>query len=425
MFQRQIFGIMLQRAQEPRRFIQVLAGPRQAGKTTLAQQLLAHIAPRGFYASADGPLLEATGWIEEHWSRARIAARHAGSEGVGAGGGGPGDGWPEGSGLGGGPGDAGTDGVVLVLDEIHKIPGWAETVKRLWDEDSRTGTPLKLFLLGSSPMLIQRGLAESLGGRFEVIRATHWSLAEMESAFGWDLPRYLFYGGYPGAAPLVEDRERWGQYILESLIETTISRDVLLMTRIDRPALLRRLFRLSCEYSAQILSYQKMLGQLQESGNTTTLAHYLDLLAGVGMVAGIEKYSGAQHRRRGSSPKLLALNTALLTAPTAFTLSAAQVDAPFWGRLVETAVGAHLVAGTAGTNARVYYWRNRNREVDFVLEHGDALVALVVKSGRRRESLPGMAEFVKSFRPAHTLLVGAGGIPVDEFLRTPVMSYLG
>lgn len=401
---------MLRRAREPRRFIQVLAGPRQVGKTTLAQQLLANIAPAGFYASADGPLLETVGWIEEHWSRARIAVRDAGSEGAGPG--------------AVGPRDAGPGGVVLVLDEIHKIPSWAETVKRLWDEDTRAGTPLKLFLLGSSPMLIQRGLAESLAGRFEVIRATHWSLAEMESAFEWDLPRYLFYGGYPGAAPLIEDRDRWAQYILESLIETTISRDVLLMTRIDRPALLRRLFRLGCEYSAQILSYQKMLGQLQESGNTTTLAHYLDLLAGVGMLTGIEKYSGAQHRRRGSSPKLLALNTALLTAPSAFTLAATQVDASFWGRLVETAVGAHLFAGTAGTNARVHYWRHRNREVDFVLEHGDKLVALEVKSGRRRESLPGMAAFVKAFRPAHTLLVGAGGIPVDEFLRTPVMSLL-
>ncbi|MCK4303101.1 MAG: ATP-binding protein [Candidatus Eisenbacteria sp.] len=395
MFQRQILAVMRQRAKESRRFIQVLAGPRQVGKTTLAHQLLAGIGPAGFYASADGPLLEAAGWIEEQWSRARIAAPNHGSTGV-----------------------------VLILDEIHKIQGWAETVKRLWDKDTREGTPLKLFLLGSSPMLIQRGLTESLAGRFEVIRATHWSFDEMESAFGWDLPRYLFYGGYPGAAPLIDDRDRWGQYILESLIETTISRDVLLMTRINRPALLRRLFQLGCEYSAQILSYQKMLGQLQESGNTTTLAHYLDLLAGVGMVAGIEKYSTAHHRRRGSSPKLLALNTALLTAPSAFTLSEARMDPQFWGRLVETAVGAHLMAGTEGTNALVYYWRDRNREVDFVLKHGDTLVALEVKSGRRPVSLPGMGAFAKTFRPARTLLVGADGIPVDEFLRTPVMSYL-
>jgi len=395
MFQRRILAQMLQRAREPRRFIQVLVGPRQVGKTTLARQLLAQIGPAGLYASADGPLLERAGWIEEHWSRGRLAA-----------------------------GGGGSDSVVLILDEIHKIPGWAETVKRLWDEDTRTGTGLKVFLLGSSPMLIQRGLTESLSGRFEMIRATHWSLDEMESAFGWDLSRYLFYGGYPGAAPLVDDRERWGQYILESLIETTISRDVLLMTRIDRPALLRRLFQLGCEYSAQVLSYQKMLGQLQESGNTTTLAHYLDLLGGVGMVTGIEKYSTAQHRRRGSSPKLLALNTALLTAPSTAALSTARSDPPFWGRLVETAVGAHLLAGTAGTNARVYYWRDRNREVDFVLKHGNTLVAFEVKSGRRREALPGMAEFVRTFRPARALLIGADGIPVEEFLRTAVMSYL-
>jgi len=154
-------------------------------------------------------------------------------------------------------------------------------VKRLWDEDSRLGHDLKVVLLGSAPLLVQRGLSESLTGRFEVLRVSHWSFGEMRSAFGFSLDDYLYFGGYPGAAPLASDPGRWVRYVLDALIETTISRDVLLMTRVDKPALLRRLFELSCRYSGQVLSYTKMLGQLQDAGNSTTLAHYLDLLAGV------------------------------------------------------------------------------------------------------------------------------------------------
>lgn len=345
------------------------------------------------YASADEPTLRGGEWIAQQWEAARLATR-----------------------------EAGRAGVLLVLDEIQKITGWSETVKRLWDADSADGVPLKVVLLGSAPLLIQRGLTESLAGRFEVIRLPHWSYAEMRAAFGWTLDQFLFYGGYPGAAPLVTEPERWARYVKDALIETTISRDVLLLTRVDKPALLRRLFELGCAYSGQVLSYQKMLGQLQDAGNTTTLSHYLDLLAGAGMVTGLQKFAGGKARQRGSSPKLQVFNTALLAAQSGLTLEQGRADAAFWGRVVESAVGAHLANAAATGVCELFYWRDRNREVDFVTRAGRTVTAIEVKSGRTREALPGMEAFIAAFKAQspRRLLVGGDGIAVEEFLSKPV-----
>jgi uncharacterized protein len=201
---------------------------------------------------------------------------------------------------------------------------WADVVKQLWDEDSVAGTPLRVMLLGSSPLLVRKGLSDSLAGRFEVIRVTHWTFSEMRDAFGWDLDTYLFYGGYPGAAPLIKHHDRWEEYILDAIVETNLSRDILMLNRVEKPALLRQLFRLACTYSGQVLSYTKMLGTLTDAGNTVTLAHYLELLGGAGMVTGLAKYSGSPARRRGSSPKLLALNTALVSATARTTFAKAR-----------------------------------------------------------------------------------------------------
>jgi hypothetical protein len=242
----------------------------------------------------------------------------------------------------------------------------------------------------------------------------------MHAAFGFTLDQYLYFGGYPGAAPLVGDPPRWRRYLLDSLIETTISRDVLLLTRVDKPALLRQLFELGCRYSGQVLSYNKMLGQLQDAGNTTTLAHYLDLLGGAGMVTGLPKYSGQPVRRRGSSPKLQVLNTALMTALEGLSPAEARADREFWGRLTESAVGAHLANAGARGVCEVFYWRAPTREVDFVVRAGRTLVAIEVKSGRSPQALPGLKEFTAYFAPARTLLVGGDGIPVAEFLSKPV-----
>ena len=392
-YQRPPGARLVERLSEPRRFIQVVAGPRQVGKTTLVHQVLDELDIPARYASADQPSLRGPMWVEQQWDAAR---REVGS----------GDG-------------------VLVLDEVQKAADWAESVKRLWDEDTRAGRGLRVVLLGSAPLRIEQGLTESLAGRFEILHLGHWSAAEMSEAFGWDVERYICFGGYPGAAPLADDPDRWARYIRDSLIETTIARDVLLLTRVDKPALLRRVFELGCRYSGQILSYNKMLGQLQDAGNTTTLAHYLELLTAAGMVTGLQKYAGQEVRRRASSPKLQVLNTALITAQSGRMFEEVRGDPEYWGRLVESAVGAHLAnAGLAG-ELDLYYWRHRNREVDFVVEMDGVVTAIEVKTGRATDTLPGMDAFTDAFGPDRTLRVGSGGIELDEFLMTPVERWVG
>jgi hypothetical protein len=391
-FRRPQAAELARRLGEPRRFLQVVAGPRQAGKTTLVQQVTAEAEVPVRYASADEPALRGPEWVAAQWEAARF--------------------------------EAGSKGGILVLDEVQKALGWAESVKRLWDEDTRAKRPLKVVLLGSAPLLVQQGLTESLAGRFEVLHLPHWSFAEMRAAFGFTLDQYLYFGGYPGAAPLAGDPERWRRYILDALVETTLARDVLLLTRVDKPALLRRLFELGCLYSGQVLSYTKMLGQLHDAGNTTTLAHYLDLLGGAGLLVGLAKYSGSAVRRRGSSPKLQVLNTALVSAQAAVPFEEARADRDFWGRLVESAVGAHLANAAAAGECEVFYWRERNREVDFVVRAGRKVVAIEVKSGRSRGAHPGLEAFAASFKPTRVLLVGGDGIPIDDFLRGPVAHWI-
>ncbi len=394
-YQRPQAASLAERLAEPRRHMQVVAGPRQVGKTTLVQQVVEGAGLPVRSASADEPTLKGPEWIDQQWQAARVAAENAGKSGA-----------------------------VLVLDEIHKIPGWSESVKRLWDEDTRKRRPLKVVLLGSAPLLVAQGLTESLAGRFEILHLPHWSFSEMREAFGFSLDQYLYYGGYPGAAPLVRQPQRWARYVTDSLIETTLSRDVLLLTRVDKPALLRRLFELTCRYSGQTLSYTKMLGQLHDAGNATTLAHYLDLLGGAGLVVGLQKYAGDLARRRGSSPKLQVLNTALLTAQSGMSLAEARDDREFWGRLVESAVGAHLANAAAEGDCELYYWRERNQEVDFVVKAGRRLTAIEVKSGRAPLAHRGTAAFSAVFKPQRSLLVGGDGVELADFLSRPALHWV-
>ncbi len=394
-FVRPYADILRGRFHEPRRRVQVVIGPRQVGKTTLVRQLLEETSTVPWhYASADEPSLRPTEWIEQQWEVARIKLKGGTSSSV-----------------------------ILVLDEVQKAGQWSEAVKRLWDQDTVEKKSVKVVLLGSSSLLLQKGLSESLAGRFEVLRLPHWSFTEMREAFHWSLEQYIFYGGYPGAADLIDDFTRWSAYIKDSLIETTIARDLLLLTRVDKPALLRRLFQLACLYSGQILSYQKMLGQLQDAGNTTTLAHYLDLLHGAGMVRGLQKFAGDTARSRGSSPKLLALNTALITAQAGVLYPEVRRDASLWGRLVESAVGAHLANGATVEGYSLYYWRERNQEVDFILKSGNDVTAIEVKTGSSREPLSGMHAFSEAFHPSRKLLVGNAGVDLETFLRTPVTEW--
>lgn len=388
MFKRYAYKKIFSRLTEPRRFIQTLSGPRQVGKTTLIQQVMKDIGIPGHYVSADAVSAASHVWLQQQWETARIkhkSSRHK-------------------------------KGFILVIDEIQKIPGWSDTVKLMWDQDTGKRLNIKVVLLGSAPLLVHKGLTESLAGRFEMFRIPHWLYSEIRDAFGFSPEQFMYFGGYLGAAGLISDENRWRHYIRDSLIETTISKDIFMMTRVDKPALLRNLFEIGCSYSGQIVSLNKMLGQLHDAGNVTTLSHYLDLLAGAGMITGLQKYSPKKIAEKASSPKLQVLNTALITAQTDTGFEKTRLDGERWGRLVESAIGAHLINITQGTDVAVLYWRDRNREVDFVLKKGKELIAVEVKSGAAKTSLPGMEAFSKNYRAKKLLLVGGGGIGVDEFL---------
>jgi predicted AAA+ superfamily ATPase len=296
-------------------------------------------------------------------------------------------------------------------------------VKRLWDEDRRSDRPVRVLLLGSSSLLLQRGLSESLAGRFFLHRCPHWSWSESRKAFGWDLDRWLYFGGYPGAAPLSDRPGEWRQYIADSLIDTVLSRDVLQLQTVAKPALLRHLFGLSASFPAQVLSYNKMLGQLHDAGNATTLAHYLKLLETAFLVSGLELYSRGQRRKRGSSPKLVLWNQALVNALSRRSFDEARADGPWWGRLVENAVGAHLLNRLPLPEWGVAYWRQGPSEVDYVIEHGRTLWALEVKSGREGR-ISGLNGFRKLYPSARALVVGSGGIPLEEFLGSDPRLFL-
>lgn len=393
MYNRLYLKDVLARLKEPRRFVQALVGPRQVGKTFLITQMMQKLDIPCHYALADEPTIRDKTWLREQWEIGRLKAKEKKE-------------------------------AILVIDEVQKITGWSETVKFLWDSDSMSNAHLKVILLGSSPLLIRTGLDESLAGRFEITHIPHWSFTEMKEAFGWSLKKYIYFGGYPGAAPLVDDEDRWRKYIIDSLIESTISRDVLFMQRIDKPALLRRLFHLGCEYSGQVLSYQKMLGQLQEAGNTVTLAHYLDLLSKIGMLCGLTKFAGQAVRERGSSPKFQVFNNALISALGGKHFDDACVDNEYWGRLVESSVGAHLLNSFLGERTAISYWREGDREVDFVISHGKRVIAIEVKSNLKKAKLSGMAEFEKRFRPDKLLLIGGDGISLEEFFDKPCRHWI-
>jgi predicted AAA+ superfamily ATPase len=310
-----------------------------------------------------------------------------------------------------------SDGVVLLaLDEIQKVHGWAETIKRLWDEEVRVGGPVRPVLLGSSALLVQKGMTESLAGRFFLHRCPHWSWPECRVAFGWSLAEWLYWGGYPGAAPFAGDEMAWKRHVADSLIETVLSRDVLQLQPVTKPALLRHLFGLATAFPAQIFSYNKMLGQLQDAGNTTTLAGYLRLMETAFLVSGLELFSRGQIRKRGSSPKLILWNNALINAFSLRSREETEADGAWWGRLVENAAGAHLLNGLQGPDWSVTYWRHGPAEVDFVVAHGAQIWAVEVKSGRGGR-LSGLAEFKRHYPQSHPLVIGAEGVSLEEFFE--------
>lgn len=372
--------------------IQVIVGPRQVGKTTAVGQLVTRLGWPAVVEAADLPLPPGAEWIDSHWQRARMLKPSTGQK------------------------------VLLVLDEIQKVRGWSEVVKRRWDEEQKMGGSVQPILLGSSSLLMQQGLTESLAGRFFLHPCTHWTWPECQAAFGWSIDQWIYFGGYPGSAPLAAEESVWKRYVTDSLIETVLARDVLQLQPVTKPALLRHLFALSATYPAQVLSYNKMLGQLNDAGNTTTLAGYLRLLETAFLVSGLELFSKGQVRKRGSSPKLVLWNNALINALALRTRPQARDDGAWWGRLVENAVGAHLLNGLRGPDWSVTYWRDGDIEVDYVVSHGTSIWAIEVKSGRPGR-LGGLDAFRRRYPGANAWLVGEGGIPIEEFVSRPATAW--
>jgi predicted AAA+ superfamily ATPase len=383
MFTRVLVSQLAKRLKEPRKFIQIVVGPRQTGKTTAVVQALEQLAVQQHFVSADDPNLVSTEWLRNEWEQARALTK--------------------------------TGEAILIIDEIQKINKWSSIVKLLWDEDSRLRVPLKVILTGSSSLLLQKGLTESLMGRFEVLYSPHWNYAECKEAFGYSLDDFLFFGGYPGAATLIKDENRWARYMGASIIEPTISQDILMMEEVRKPALLRALFVLGTGYSAQELSYTKLLGQLQDAGNTVTLAHYLELLTRANILTGLQNYSGNQIRARKSSPRFMVYDTSLMTYAAGSNRRRLLENSVERGRLVESAVGAYLLARGKEEGFEVYWWRERNNEVDFVLKNGSSLTAIEVKSGSVKNA-GGSLLFKKIYPEALSLVIGSVNLSLEDFL---------
>ena len=380
------YGILRERIGEPRKFIQVLAGPRQVGKSTLVGQVLNDVTIPYMLENADGVNHEDTDWIRRVWESVRIAMLLQHKEEY-----------------------------LLVIDEVQKIDNWSEAVKAEWDRDSREGRNLKVVLLGSSRLLIRKGLTESLAGRFELIRITHWSYAEMRDAFGYTLDQYIYYGGYPGPAAMIGNEKRWKKYIKDSLVAPAIEKDVIMTSNIYKPALMKRTFELGCGYSGELLSLTKMIGQLQDAGNVTTIAGYIDILSQCALLCGLQKYANDDSRKYNSIPKFQVFNNALLTTYNGRSFLQDRQDTEAWGRWVESAVGAYLVCQAEELEYKVYYWRERSDEVDFIVVSDDITLAIEVKSGRRKMN-NGLPKFTEAFHPTRSFVVGTGGIPVETFL---------
>lgn len=386
---------LIMHLQEPRRTIQVVAGPRQVGKTTLVKQVLQQLSTPSRFFNADGVEPDDKDWIAARWEEVR-ALMHFNQ-------------YQE---------------IVLVIDEVHKINNWSEQVKREWDADTFNDVNIKVVLLGSSRLLLKKGLTESLAGRFEILSMTHWSFQEMQEAFGWDINQYVYFGGYPGSAPYVNNEARWRKYMRESIIAPAIEKDVLQTTYIYKPALMHQLFHLGCAYSGELLSYNKMLGLLQDAGNATTLVNYLEVLGESKLLTGLPKYVMDASRKYRTIPKLQVYNNALLTALSeGVSYEKVFTDPQLWGRWVESAVGCYLLDKADELDCDLFYWREDNEEVDFVLRRADKLLAIEVKSGKR-QSNSGLSTFRQMYNPQHSLVVGGQALPLEDLFKGDIASLL-
>lgn len=384
----------MNRLSEPRNRIQVISGPRQVGKSTMVKQVLKEIDLPYLFVTGDSVNPNDSQWIADAWQTARaqkLIGKHA--------------------------------QYLLVIDEVHKIDNWSEAVKKEWDQDTFNDLNIKVVLLGSSRLLLKDGLTESLAGRYEIIRMSHWTFPEMHEAFGLDINQYVYYGGYPGSASFIKDERRWRSYIKDSIIAPAISQDILMTKTVYKPDLMKQVFDLGCTYSGEELSLNKMLGQLQDAGNVTTISNYLDTLNEAQLLVGLQKFAFDKARKYNSVPKLMVYNTALLSALSNIKFEKAFVDPKMWGRWVESAVGAYLLNMSEELGYHVYYWRERNYEVDFIMEYNRKLIAIEVKSGRRTTNA-GLSVFREKFHPLTSFVVGSGGISVEDFLSSDLDNLL-
>lgn len=387
MYQRRHLNILKSRMAEPRRRMQIVMGPRQVGKSTLVGQFTEGISvPFDFFA-ADGVNRFDSSWIPNKWQQVRMRMDiHSEQEHI------------------------------LIIDEVQKIRGWSEQVKKEWDEDSRSHRNLKVILLGSSRLLLQKGLEESLEGRFETIKMGYWDWQEMHEAFGFSMDEYVYFGGFPGLAPDIQDEDRWRNLMEDSIISPILTRDILEIEEIRNPALLRQVFELACIESAKELSLTKMQGTMN-SGTVPTIKNYLDILNKSMIVQPLQNYSPSRVKEKQSVPKMQVFNNAFRNRFGTFSFDEARVDPAEWGRLVESAVGAHLANRAMTDDYELFYWRNeRRQECDYVLRKGQALVAIEVKSGSVDKTI-GFEKFKEQFADKVTaaFIVGPHALPLDDF----------
>lgn len=389
MYKRHQYRELLSRMEEERNKIQVISGPRQVGKSTMVKQVLQDIAIPNLFVSADAVEKDDTEWIARMWETARSRMRFSS--------------YPE---------------FILAIDEIQKLDNWSEVVKREWDSDCLNDINIKVIILGSSRLLLKDGLMESLAGRYELIRMGYWSYKEMSEAFNVSLDKYIFFGGYPGAVKFYKNESRWRHYIKDSIIEPIITKDILMTKTVYKPELMKQLLYVGCTYSGEELSLTKLLGQLQDSGNVTTLATYLSTLNEAQILCGLQKYANDDARKYNSVPKFFVYNTALLSALQGGSFENTYTDPEKWGRWVESAVASHLLDDALEEDYKIFYWRDRNQEVDFILVKDGVCIALEVKSGKKASD-EGLREFGSRFHPLHSYIIGTQGIPLEEFLTIP------
>ena len=350
--------------QQDNSFIHVIIGPRQVGKTTAAKQICSLIDLPVMEVSADGELLRSPAWIKIQWDEAIINKVN-----------------------------------LLVIDEIQKVENWSETIKELWDNQR---SDFKLVLLGSSSLEIHKGLSESLAGRYRLHNFFHWTYLETQKLSPMSLKEFLLYGGYPGSYQLLSNPVEWLDYIKYSIVEPVIGKDILSLAHVKSPALFRQCFELICSYAAQEISYTKLLGFLQNKGNTDLIKHYIELFEAAFLIKSLQKYSGKEIKKRNSSPKLLPL------CPALFSITRdADYNQDDFGRAFEILVGSYLNS----LPGRLYYWRERNFEVDFIYEFGKSIHAIEVKFGKNR-SIKGLEKFLEKFPNAKVHL-----ITPDNFIK--------